>query len=336
MEILVDQYGCSLGKTSERVVVKNKGQLIQEIPFFQLKEIVITSKGVTISTDVISECMQHGIPIHFMDFKGMPYANIIAPNLNGTVQSRRQQLLAYSDGRGLHLAKAFVTGKIRNQQNILKYFAKYRKGAERKSYEYLYEKNDEMELLLNKIEAIDGSSIDEVRGIMLNLEGRSAQAYWQGVNQILHGKIDFPGRLHEGAKDPGNSMLNYGYAILASKVLYAICLAGLDPYGGFLHVDRSGRLSLVYDLIEEFRQPVVDRVVISMVTKGLKIEMDEEGFLDAATRQILSQKINERLAATEKYEGRKHALKHIIVRQARRMAVSLRGEANYRPFVCGW
>jgi len=44
----------------------------------------------------------------------------------------------------------------------------------------------------------------------------------------------------------------------------ALSVAGLEPYAGFLHTDRSGRPSLVFDLIEEFRQPVVDRLVVRL------------------------------------------------------------------------
>lgn len=38
-------------------------------------------------------------------------------------------------------------------------------------------------------------------------------------------------------------------------------LAGLDPYAGFVHVDRAGQPSLALDLIEEFRQMVADRTI---------------------------------------------------------------------------
>ncbi|MDA8228977.1 MAG: CRISPR-associated endonuclease Cas1 [Desulfitobacterium hafniense] len=335
MELLIDNYGYSLGKTSERVVVKNKGQVIQEVPFFQLKEITINSKGVSLSTDVIQECMLHGIPIYFMDHAGMPYANIISPNLNGTVQSRRQQLLAYNDERGLHLAKSFIIGKIKNQINTLKYYAKYRKISDRFIYERLTLLVNDMEQLLKQVELIKGANIDEVRGVLLNMEGRAAQHYWQGFKELIHEKLEFPGRMHQGAKDPVNSMLNYGYAILGNRINFAISLAGLDPYGGFFHVDRSGRLSLVYDLIEEFRQAVVDRTIISLINKGTEIKVDDEG-LTKDTRKLLSEKINERMNSTDKYEGRRHKLQQIIVRQSRRMAVYLRGEGNYKPFIGGW
>ena len=42
--------------------------------------------------------------------------------------------------------------------------------------------------------------------------------------------------------------------------------AGLDPEIGYLHSNRKGRLSLVYDLMEPMR-PVVDRVVLTFVNE---------------------------------------------------------------------
>ncbi len=42
---------------------------------------------------------------------------------------------------------------------------------------------------------------------------------------------------------------------------------GLDPYVGFLHKDRPGRLSLGLDLMEEFRSVLADRFVLSLINK---------------------------------------------------------------------
>ena len=86
-------------------------------------------------------------------------------------------------------------------------------------------------------------------------------------------KVNFPGREHRDSTDPVNSLLNYGYGMLYRQVEGAVILAELDPFGGYLHVDRPGKLSLVYDFVEEFRQQVVDRVVVAMLNKGAEIRM---------------------------------------------------------------
>ncbi|MBI4483225.1 MAG: CRISPR-associated endonuclease Cas1 [Acidobacteria bacterium] len=64
-----------------------------------------------------------------------------------------------------------------------------------------------------------------------------------------------------------------------SHVWGAVLNAGLEPFAGFLHVDRPGKPSLVLDLVEEFRQPVVDRVVLSHVNLGSAIRI-ENGMLE--------------------------------------------------------
>ena len=115
----------------------------------------------------------------------------------------------------------------------------------------------------------------------------------------------WPGRETRGATDRFNSALNYGYGILYAKVEQALVLAGLDPYGGFLHADRPGKPSLVLDLIEEFRQTVVDRTIIGMVNKHVAIEQDENDRLTETTRKKIAEKVLERLESSEMYEKKR-------------------------------
>ena len=114
-------------------------------------------------------------------------------------------------------------------------------------------------------------------------------------------------------------------------------LAGLDPYGGFTHVDRPGKPSLVLDLIEEFRVPAVDRTVIGLVNKGTRLEQDEKGLLVKKTRRLLAERVLGRLEKPERYEGKRHALRSIIQQQARHVATFVRQQrAAYKPFTVSW
>jgi CRISPR/Cas system-associated endonuclease Cas1 len=59
--------------------------------------------------------------------------------------------------------------------------------------------------------------------------------------------------------------------------------AGLDFYAGYLYADRPGKPSLVLDMMEEFRQQLVDRTLVGLITRGviksdiLAAEAFEEG-----------------------------------------------------------
>nr|NGX45771.1 CRISPR-associated endonuclease Cas1 1 [Chlamydiota bacterium] len=71
--------------------------------------------------------------------------------------------------------------------------------------------------------------------------------------------------------------------------------AGLDPYAGFIHVDRPGKPSLVLDLIEPFRQPVVDRAICALFNQGVAIALDEQHLLTADSRSLIVSKVLARL-----------------------------------------
>ena len=115
----------------------------------------------------------------------------------------------------------------------------------------------------------------------------------------------------------------------------AILLAGLEPFAGFLHADRPGKPSLTLDLLEEFRQPVVDRVVIGMVGKRMPITLREDGLLDDASRQAIAERVVERIEdGLERYEGKRRTLREIIQTQAHHLATYLRGDRpTYTGFV---
>ncbi len=90
-----------------------------------------------------------------------------------------------------------------------------------------------------------------------------------------------------------------------------------------------------YNLIEEFRQPMVDRVVIAHVNLGQDIKITD-GLLDADTRKIIGEKVLGRLESVETYKGKKYQIRSIIQMQARNLASFLRGQQDYKPFTFKW
>jgi CRISPR-associated protein Cas1 len=177
----------------------------------------------------------------------------------------------------------------------------------------------------------------KIQNRLLGLEGRAARKYWRGVKQAVRVGPDWPGRRGRGATDRTNSALNYGYGLLYGQIERAIVLAGLDPYAGFIHADRPGKPSLVLDLIEEFRQPVVDRTVFAMLNRRSAIELDKQGLLTAQSRQALIAKLFERLDKPEKYGSKKIPLRIIIQSQARQIATFVRAEREqYQGFAVKW
>lgn len=337
MELIVEGKGTFIRKHQGRLRVSREKVVVTEVPLIHLERVLVVDTGVAISSDVIQVCSEEGIPIHFLTSRGQPIAALYSAGLTGTVATRRAQLLAYEGAVGVALAKAFVHGKLENQANLLRYIAKYRKETDEALHEEMSLVALEMRDYQHELQQIQAERVEQVRERMMSVEGRAAQRYWSIIARLIPEQLAWPGRETRGALDPFNSALNYGYGILYSQVERALVLAGLDPYAGFLHADRPGKPSLVLDLIEEFRQTVVDRTIIGMVNKHMPIEQDEQFLLSETTRKKIAEKIAERIESSELYEKKRHALRFILQTQARHLALFMRGEReNYEAFVAGW
>lgn len=334
--VIVSEYGRFLSKTSERLVVKENKQVVLEVPFFDIEHITVASKGVGLSADVVRVCAEQGIPITFLGSRGEPYALLSSPALTATASTRREQYKALEDKRGVNLVKEIIDAKIHNQSALLKYAAKYRKQRDIELFTGIMDTAKRVEAHREELKGIPGMVIDStIRGQLLSVEGRASQMYWQGFQRLLVAEVEFPGREHRGAADPVNSLLNYGYGILYNQLHCALLLAGLEPFAGFLHVDRPGKHALVLDMVEEFRQPVVDRSVLAFLNKGGEFTMDEDRLPDTVRKEFAA-KVRERLESTELYEGKKLKLKTIIERQARHLATYIRGDGKYKAFRSSW
>ncbi|MCC7422667.1 MAG: CRISPR-associated endonuclease Cas1 [Planctomycetaceae bacterium] len=315
-----------------------------EVPLDRLKSVVVASRGVTISSDLVEALVERGVQLSFLSSRGLPVAHLNAPALSATVQTRRSQLAAYSTRTGVELAAAFIDGKVRNQRHTLLYFGKYLKATAPDRYRKVFEKAKSMHAMRRTLRelakstprrAAESSLIEVLRDKLMGFEGAAARSYWEAVAVILEGRIAFPGRETRGALDPVNAALNYGYGILYSQVFGAVVNAGLEPYAGFLHVDRPGKPSLVLDLVEEFRAPIVDRAVLAIVNQGIEVRIGEHGLV-GETKRLIADRVLERLNKPVPFEGKRHRLRSIVQMQARHLATAVRGERVYKPFCSRW
>ena len=334
-ELIVTRPGAFIGRTQKGIVVKVKGIVVHQAPLLSLKHILITSSSVTLSTNVIAHAARNHIPIDFFDSGGFPYARLASFN-TADYSLQRAQLAAEGTGMASELAKAFVLGKIRNQMNLAKYYHKYRKSFDEGFVVEFTANLARMEGIAAEIKALTDTDHATVRGKLFSIEGRAAAAYWEIIKALLDDMIVFEGRVGQGAKDLVNSLLNYGYAILYSKIWNAVSQAGLSPFISFLHVPQAGKPTLIFDLIEEFRPQAVDRVVFSLINKRVELKMDGQ-LLSEETRNRLAAEVLERVDSVEPFRGRELRLYEIMREQSCNVASFLKGELDkYSPYIAKW
>jgi len=110
------------------------------------------------------------------------------------------------------------------------------------------------------------ASLDELLGI----EGNAARRYFSVFGHLISAQSDLPpltARTRRPPTDPLNALLSFAYGLLRGLVHGAAETTGLDPHLGFLHGIRPAKPALVLDLMEEFRAPLADRFVLSLVNR---------------------------------------------------------------------
>jgi hypothetical protein len=178
------------------------------------------------------------------------------------VDLRRRQLARHSDQAArLTVARAFVQGKIHNQDVLL------RRRAARSA------RPDEIWELARRVTALGtraagATSIAELNG----LEGAASAAYFRGLRVVLDPALGFR-RRERTDTDIVNMLVNYCSALLREVVFGAVLAAGLDPCTSFLHTPTAGRPTLVFDLMEEWRPVLLEPTVLALV--GLRIVRPE-------------------------------------------------------------
>jgi CRISPR-associated protein Cas1 len=337
--IILEDFGSFLGKKSDRFIVKKKGQTLGEFPVSQVDRILVSSAGASLSSAALYLAVENRIPVSFTYSDGTPFGFLTPTRGHGTVLTRRAQYLEASSEVGALLARRMIEGKMLNQKHLLLSWSKNRARTDRATSDHLDGLAREIDPLLSKLGSHVGPLDDSFRQALMNIEGRAAVHYWSGVSAVLPDSLEFTGRTTRGASDAFNMLLNYGYGVLYSEVWAAVNTAGLDPFAGFLHVDRPGRPSLVLDLIEEFRQQSVDRVLVTMFSRrmlGPDIK-GPDGTLSKNARTSVATGVIERLEERVQFLESKIPLKNVILKQAWAAAKLLRREAtDYRPFYQRW
>lgn len=338
--LVVNSHGFKLGRRRGRLIISYADGSKKEVPISRISVIVISARG-SLSTDVIRELSQNNIPIIFAG-NFSPYAVLHPYFMHATVVTRREQMRALSDYRGFQLAKSFCFAATINKVQVLRYFAKSRERIDSDLSMMLRDAAARIEDLARKIRNLEGSLV-QLRLSMMGLEGEGARIYYDMLRYLVPPELGFKGRERRPPRDPVNSVLSYGYTILNSIILLSIAKTGLEPFAGFLHVDRSGKPSLILDLSEEFRQPIVDVLAISLFSKKrLKLEHFSYGdngmcLLNDAGKEIFYEAFNKRLLSRAYPGDKNYTFENAIMRQARNIARFLIGKIpSYDPFIWRW
>lgn len=248
----------TLEREGHQLCVIAPGQDPLRVPAERLHQIM--AFGAThFTSGAINLCLEMGIPVMLLGAHGR-YFGVIDPLKIDNLNVQRAQFRVLDQPSAvLEIARCIVRGKITNQQMMLRRWHRHRPPEDAAHTLELY---DSLHLAQSK--ASRSESIESLRGY----EGAAAASYWRAIKALLLPEWKFEGRRRQPPPDPVNALLSYGYTLLYYNILTLLAARGLNPYAGFLHSPRHGHHALVSDMMEEFRSPVVDALVLDCVQNG--------------------------------------------------------------------
>lgn len=326
---LVNQGGV-VSKKQGRFQFKVADQTQHDIPVREISKMLLFG-NIHLTTSVISTCLNRQIPVVFLSQSGKYKGHLWSAD-SGELTSELAQFERWQDAAfQLETARSIVRGKLLNSKQLLLRLNRKR---------HLDAVAGAIEGITADLHAVERvSNVDQLRGY----EGSAAARYFPALGQLIQVEgFQMTRRTRRPPTDPINALLSFGYTLLYNNVLSFILVEGLNPYLGNLHRSDRKETHLAFDLMEPFRSPVIDTMVLRLVNQGILQPDDfqppaEKGGIyltDSARRQFL-QHFEARMAELTSYPDRQEQIEYrrTIQLQIRDYKQSLISQSPYTPFL---
>ena len=309
--IYVKEQGAVVKRLGERIVVSKNTMTLLDIPAFQIDNLALIG-NVQITTQAMHMLMENGVDVSHFTYGGK-YLGHTAAESSRNIFLRFEQYAFYQDmERRMNMARLLVSGKISNQIALI------RNHRFTEGYDW----------------RVDVARMEELRQTLperktpneiLGVEGLCSNIYFKAFGHMIKGDFAFNGRNRRPPRDPINVIISLAYTLLTKEMVSALDAESYETYLGFLHGIRYGRKSLALDMIEQFRQPAVDRLVLLLFGKRMlgkydfefpeegRVILTEDGFkkfcaeyerwmngVNSAAGELFRSRIREQVAALKK------------------------------------
>jgi CRISPR-associated protein Cas1 len=314
-----------IGQGRVRVETRDE-EVVLDVPSGHVSRIVLAG-SVGLTAGLRSWALGSGVDVVLLS-RGGRYLGTCTASSVASVGRLRAQVAGCDEGTVLRLARGFAEAKLRHQVVVLQRLARP------ESAEAVGDGVAEIRRLVAMLP--EAGAADEIMGV----EGAAARSYYGVLGQVMPEELGFAGRTRRPPQDVVNAALSYGYAILLGECVSALHSVGLHPGLGVLHADDDGRPSLALDLMEEFRPLLVDRAVLTAVTRrrlrpehGVRTGPGQGLYLTARGKEVLVGAYEERLLQTTRgaLAGFSGTWRRHIWRQAERLAADIMGGDPWSP-----
>ncbi len=328
--IYLIEQGTTIYKEYQRFIIYVSEKPKLEVPIREVQQILVFG-NIQLSTPVMQVCLREQIAVVFLSQSGRYHGHLWSSEFRDLdqelVQVRRWGDAAFQ----FQVSQAIVYGKLMNSKQLLLRFNRKRK---------LPDVERAIIGINQDIEALKFSeSLDRLRGY----EGIGAARYFPALGQLItNSRFEFSLRNRQPPTDPVNSLLSFGYTLLFNNVLGFIIAEGLSPYLGNFHYGERQKPYLAFDLMEEFRSPIVDGLVLKVIHKSLLKPQDFDivpstggVYLNQSARRVFLKQFETRMNEEVSHPDlqSKVTYRQAIQLQVRRYKQSLLSGVPYEAFL---
>lgn len=251
--LYLTEQGAVLRKSGERFLVEHEDRIVLDLPYHKLEQVFVFGH-VQVTTQAMLELMERDIDLSYFTWSGS-FRGSIAPRRGASVLDRMAQFALWQDAaRARQVAVAIVANKIQNARATLEWWA----AGQNRLGEFAALRES---LGASAQRALAAEDTETLMGV----EGAAAKAYFDLFRHLDQGRFQWNGRSAHPPRDPINSLLSLAYTLLTRELGALVEGDGLEPALGSLHQIEDRRPSLALDLVEAFRHPVADRLVVRLL-----------------------------------------------------------------------
>lgn len=340
LQVEVPVYPADLAE-EDRTRDKATGWRKVSIPIHHLESLCVFG-ACTVSPPALDLCWEHGVAVNFLTHFGHFQARMTGVADTSVTLRRTQFRVADDPKRCAGISRQIIAGKIQNSRNSLLRAARETGSDEDRTR--LEEATDALARQIQDLARMDpeaGTQVDQMRGE----EGLASSRYFAVFTLLLKQQREEFAFIHRSRRPPRdriNCLLSFLYALVRHDCIAGLTAAGLDPFVGFLHVDRPNRPSLALDLMEEFRPWLADRLAVTLINRQ---QLGPEHFKEREGGAVEFSEKGRKIVITAYQQRKQEVLTHPLLEQnlrvaqlpfiqARVLARHLRGDiADYIPFV---
>lgn len=255
------QPGVALTRDGGRFVVRKGDHEVASQPAHAV-DLVIAFGSAVVTSRAMQLALEHRIPVVLLEANGA-FCGMVDSHDHGSVPMQAAQFRVLGDrDTTLAVARAIVVAKIGNGATMIK------RHGERHANTTVAGHLNTMRQLREQARHV--ATLEALRGC----EGLAARSLFAAMRELLGPLWQFNERNRRPPKDPINAMLSFGYSLVCNNVFALIKGCGLNPQVGTLHDLRPGHAALASDMMEPFRAPVVESLVLHLASSGRMLLSD--------------------------------------------------------------